>query len=206
VAPTTRDGRAPAVLGALAALALSGAVAVAVTAIDVPGAAAQTVPGGPGTSGPGTGTAAVFADCDPPPEPPTLVFDGTAVAVGVRSTLFALDRVIVGRYDDTRITVQYDTKGDALEPGVAYRVAAIPSATGSAWRSALDGECITHLTTMPDGSAVDTDILRGLDGNWDRVALAVAGPLAVAVIALALVAWPVRRLRRRREAPLARWS
>ena len=203
---TTRSGRRP---GALAALALALAASTLAgpapggptpAAADVPTTAVTTTAATTApvtTAAPASSTTSTTqapARCDPV-APTAVLFVGTALAEADTAVRFRVDEVRLGpRLGGTEVEVSYVRDARFFAVGRRYRVTAALDPDTALYVSKVrarrgeDPRCVAKdpiYTTEANGTPIDTGVFTGLAGTRGKVLRAFLLPLGAAVGALA---------------------
>jgi hypothetical protein len=195
-------------LGAL--VVLPGLLAGAVGAQQAPPATKPAAASAPATTQPPPSeilpstTTIVAPFCTPIP-PPYLVFVGRITAYQVPTFRFEVQEVKSGKWDGPLIDVQFLRDAGFLRLGPSYLVAAqVDRATGKLYskvRSSFaslpkPGTCPGEdpiITKMANGKPVDTGLLTGMKGRWNKVGVAFLVP-AVAVLGVLILLVSLKHL------------
>ena len=131
--------------------------------------------------------------------PPYLVFVGRITAYQVPTFRFQVDQVLSGTWDGPLVDVDFPDDAGFLRLGPSYVVAAqLDSTTGKLYSKVRytfsnqpgAGMCPGEdpiITRLSDGSPVDTAILSGMKGRWNKALVAFLVPSVAVMGALVLV-------------------
>jgi hypothetical protein len=131
--------------------------------------------------------------------PPYVVFVGRITAYQVPTFRFQIDRVVSGTWNGPLIDVDFVDDSGFMRIGPTYLVAAqVDPATGKLYSKLRTsfrtqpgpGTCPGDdpiITRLADGSPVDTGLLSGMSGKWNKVLLAFLVPSVAVMAAFVLV-------------------
>jgi hypothetical protein len=150
-------------------------------------------------------TTTIVAPFCTPIAPPYLVFVGWVTAYQIPTFRFAVQEVKSGKWDGPLVDVDFPRDAGFLRVGPSYLVAAqLDPATGKLFSKVRysyatqpkPGTCPgvdPIITRMADGTPVDTGMLSGMKGHWNKVAVAFLVP-AVAILGVLLVLVSLKHL------------
>jgi hypothetical protein len=131
--------------------------------------------------------------------PPYVVFVGRITAYQVPTFRFHVDRVVAGTWDGPLIDVDFVDDAGFMRIGPTYLVAAqVDQKTGKLYSKLRTsfrtqpgpGTCPGDdpiITRLADGTPVDTGLLSGMKGRWNKVLLAFLVPSVAVIAALVLI-------------------
>lgn len=143
----------------------------------------------PSTTAATSSTTKALAPC-PKTAPLGLSFDGKMVGVVDNVLELSVDRVQFGTYTDLTVKVAYPLDARFLRIGQRYFVAASLDAESKQLYSKVrplvgtPTHCVGDdpiYTTHADGTPIDTGVLSGMTGKWDRIPMFFVVPLLAAV-------------------------
>jgi hypothetical protein len=149
-------------------------------------------------------TTIVAPFCTPIP-PPYLVFVGRITAYQIPTFRFEVQQVKAGTWDGPLVDVDFPRDAGFLRLGPSYLVAAqLDPATGRLYSKVRysfatqpkPGTCPGEdpvITKLADGSAVDTGLLSGMKGRWNKIGLAFLVP-GVAILGVLIVLVSLKHL------------
>jgi hypothetical protein len=132
-------------------------------------------------------------------EPPYLVFVGHITAYQIPTFRFEVEQVISGTWAGPLVDVDFPDDAGFMRLGPSYLVAAqVDKATGKLYSKVRytlrtqpkPGTCPGEdpvITKLADGSPVDTGLLSGMKGRWNKVGAAFFVPAVAVIGALALL-------------------
>jgi hypothetical protein len=150
-------------------------------------------------------TTTIVAPFCTPIAPPYLVFVGWVTAYQTPTFRFAVQEVKSGKWDGPLVDVDFPRDAGFLRVGPSYLVAAqLDPATGKLYSKVRysyatqpkPGTCPgvdPIITRMADGTPLDTGMLSGMKGHWNKVAVAFLVP-AVAILGVLLVLVSLKHL------------
>jgi hypothetical protein len=133
-------------------------------------------------------TTIVAPFCRPIP-PPYLIFVGRITAYQIPTFRFEVQKVQAGKWDGPLVDVDFPRDAGFLRLGPSYLVAAqLDPKTGRLYSKVRysfatqpkPGTCPGEdpvITKLADGSAVDTGLLSGMKGRWNKIGVAFLVPV-----------------------------